>query len=223
MSNDIKIIAPNEENADASRDSLNENNSPNSNNFNDNEKLYFFKCGNATTESKFEYSLFQYYLKLGISRSLGMVFDFVNNSSGNLDGLTVPSKISVSFHKLKTIYKRNNWGERAKAYDFDNYNKDLIEAEKQREVEHREKLEEYRAKQEYIGAIASRNAAILLKMTNDKLVQMISSGETLRLEDLNSLGALAAKLADVGRNISSEALAVDQLLEVLESDEEDEE
>ena len=210
MSNDIKIIAP-----------LNENNSPNSNNFNDNEKLYFFKCGDATTESKFEYSLFQYYLKLGISRSLGMVFDFVN--SGNLVEGTVPSKISVSFHKLKTIYKRNNWGERAKAYDFDNYNKDLIEAEKQREVEHREKLEEYRAKQEYIGAIASRNAAILLKMTNDKLVQMITSGETLRVEDLNSLGALAAKLADVGRNISSEALAVDQLLEVLESDEEDEE
>lgn len=210
MSNDIKIIAP-----------LNENNSPNSNNFNDNEKLYLFKCGDATTESKFEYSLFQYYLKLGISRSLGMVFDFVN--SGNLVEGTVPSKISVSFHKLKTIYKRNNWGERAKAYDFDNYNKDLIEAEKQREVEHREKLEEYRAKQEYIGAIASRNAAILLKMTNDKLVQMISSGETLRVEDLNSLGALAAKLADVGRNISSEALAVDQLLEVLESDEEDEE
>ena len=192
-----------------------------------NVKSYLRCSGGAINESPIEFDLFQKYLNLGVTRSVSNLYNYLNvnidasssfGSSGSSG--TVPSGPRVSVQKLRKISELNNWQERALDYDHDNYTLELLEAEKSKEIEHKAKLEAYRAKQEFLGQLASRNAAMLLKLISNKVENILSEGEDLTLEQLKPLGDLAAKLAETGKNISSESLGVNELLELLDDPDE---
>lgn len=186
-----------------------------------NIKSYLRCSGGAINESPIEFDLFQKYLNLGVTRSVSNLYNYLNvniDASSSLG--TVPSGPRISVQKLRKISQLNNWQERALDYDHDNYTLELLEAEKSKEIEHKAKLEAYRAKQEFLGQLASRNAAMLLKLISNKVENILLEGEDLTLEQLKPLGDLAAKLAETGKNISSESLGVNELLELLDDPDE---
>ena len=235
MNSDLPNHQPNNENINDENTNNNDNlNLPQYSHSTIDRKSYLFRQGQAINESNFEFTLFQKYLRLGVTRSLNMLHSFVCSdiTVNSLDAKpfdishstdsagTVPQGPRVTLQRLRKISELNNWGERAADYDNDNYTLELLEAEKTREIEHKRKLEMYRAKQEFLGQLASRNAAMLLKLISNKVENILEQGEELSIDQLKPLGDLAARLAETGKNISSESLGVNELLELLEGDDE---
>ncbi len=80
-------------------------------------------------------------------------------------------------------------------------------------------LERYRQEQEAIGRQLSMNAAKIAQLANATLNTMLDNAENITVRDMPSMLNAAAKLADIGKQLQSTALGVDQLLVALEESE----
>jgi len=111
---------------------------------------------------------------------------------------------------------KNNWDLRAA--DYDRYQLQLMVAADNtaRAEEHKRKLEEYRMQQEFIGQSLSSDAAKIAALVSGTLNRMLEESTRIDVRDLPMLLNAANKAAEVGRNLQSSALGVDQLLTALE-------
>lgn len=159
----------------------------------------------APSESDKEFELFSCYCRLGGGRSLQYVSQITN----------------FSISKLQQVAKRNNW--LIRVGDFDRYqlSKKLNEAQDARHQKHLSRLEAYREQQEQIGHQLSLNAARIAYLADRKLTKLLDSEQDLDVRDLPSMLNAASKLAEVGKNLQSNALGVDQLLAAIEESEVD--
>jgi hypothetical protein len=128
---------------------------------------------------------------------------------------------NFSISKLQQVAKRNNW--LVRVGDFDRYqlSKKLNEAQDARHQKHLSRLEAYREQQEQIGHQLSLNAARIAYLADRKLTKLLDSEQDLDVRDLPSMLNAASKLAEVGKNLQSNALGVDQLLAAIEESEVD--
>jgi hypothetical protein len=81
---------------------------------------------------------------------------------------------------------------------------------------HKERLEDYRLQQEFLGRSLSSDAAKLAALVNSSLDSLLREGRNLDVRDIPAILNAANKAAEVGRNLQSSALGVDQLLTALE-------
>ena len=81
---------------------------------------------------------------------------------------------------------------------------------------HLRKLEKYREEQEALGQQLTLNAARIAFLANSTLSKMLDDDRELDTRDLPGMLNVAAKLADIGKNLQSTALGVDNLLVALE-------
>jgi hypothetical protein len=81
---------------------------------------------------------------------------------------------------------------------------------------HLRKLDKYREEQEALGQQLTLNAARIAFLANSTLSKMLDEDRELDARDLPGMLNVAAKLADVGKNLQSTALGVDNLLVALE-------
>lgn len=154
----------------------------------------------AINETEKEYLIFKSWLESGTGRSKTYISKVYN----------LPES---------TIYKiatKNNWDLRAS--DYDRHQLQIMAAAEntRRAVEHRRKLEEYRQQQEFIGRSLSSDAAKLAAIVGNTLDRFMSSDREIDIRDLPAVLNAANKAAEVGRNLQSSSLGVDQLLTALE-------
>jgi hypothetical protein len=108
----------------------------------------------------------------------------------------------------------HNWFERAKAYDVSL----LTGARKEREAEHRKKLEAY-SKRQLDLSVATLTAAIgLLKVANERLKSL--KPEEITPKTLASIYRAAAAVGVVSGNSEAQSLGVDDLAAMLENEDE---
>ena len=157
----------------------------------------------APTESDKEFELFGFYCRLGGGRNLQYVAQTTN----------------LSFSKVQQVAKRNNWTLRAADYDRYQLSRKITEAQNARHEQHLSRLEQYREQQEQIGQQLSLNAARIAYLADRKLTSLLDSEQNLDVRDLPSMLNAASKLAEVGKNLQSNALGVDQLLAAIEESE----
>ena len=81
---------------------------------------------------------------------------------------------------------------------------------------HKEKLEDYRSQQEFLGRCLTADAAKLAQLASRTLDEHLQSDRNLDMRDIPSILNSAAKIAEVGKNLQSGALGVEQLLVALE-------
>ena len=153
-------------------------------------------------ESEKEFLMFRNFVLLGGGRSIQYIAQIFN----------------ISITKLTKIAANNNWKQRAAIWDRDILAQQAAEATSARHQQHLAKLEAYRSEQEQLGKQLTLNAAKLATLANSKVTSMLENDEELDKRDLPLILNTAAKLAEVGRNIQSSALGVDQLLAALEDD-----
>lgn len=154
----------------------------------------------AKYESRKEYELFSVWLGLGRGRSnkyIALTFSY------------------TEAHICK-IAEKNNWGRRAADYDRYELQQRLKIEQEERAKIHKEKLEEYRSQQEFLGRSLSADAAKMAALVNRALTTMLASDRELDVRDIPGILNAANKAAEVGRNLQSSALGVDQLLTALE-------
>lgn len=164
------------------------------------EKSYLFRCGGAVNESEKEFNIFSFYLECGSGRSTNYVAATFN--------LQVP--------KITAISKKNYWAQRTKDYDIDMLAEKLKLEQDSRAIEHKKRLEEYRLQQEFLGRNLSANAAKLAALSQRTLDDYLSSERQIDIRDIPGILNSAAKIAEVGKNLQSGALGVEQLLVALE-------
>lgn len=165
------------------------------------EALSFRGCL-SRCESEKEFLMFRNFVLLGGGRSIQYIAQIFN----------------ISITKLTKIAANNNWKQRAAIWDRDILAQQAAEATSARHQQHLAKLEAYRSEQEQLGKQLTLNAAKLATLANSKVTSMLENDEELDKRDLPLILNTAAKLAEVGRNIQSSALGVDQLLAALEDD-----
>jgi hypothetical protein len=85
-----------------------------------------------------------------------------------------------------------------------------------RAIEHKKRLEAYRLQQEFLGRNLSANAAKLSALSQRTLDEYLEGGRSIDIRDIPSILNSAAKIAEVGKNLQSGALGVEQLLVALE-------
>lgn len=154
----------------------------------------------APCESDKEFELFKLYCMYGGGRSLQYI-STVSNAT-----LSVLNKLST----------KNNWKRRAEDYDRAELVKKIKQSQTSKHELHIKKLEKYREEQEALGQQLTLNAARIAFLANSALSKMIDEERTLDARDLPGMLNVAAKLADVGRNLQSSSLGVDNLLAALE-------
>lgn len=159
----------------------------------------------APTESDKEFELFSFYCRCGGGRTLQYISQTTN----------------FPFSKVQQVAKRNNWTLRAADYDRYQLSKKINEAQNARHEQHLSRLEQYREQQEQIGQQLSLNAARIAYLADRKLSSLLDSEQNLDVRDLPSMLNAASKLAEVGKNLQSNALGVDQLLAAIEESEVD--
>jgi hypothetical protein len=151
-------------------------------------------------ESEREFLIFKSWCEMGSGRSKLYIAKLYNLPESAIN------KIAV----------KNNWGERVAEYDRDQLHLMLQQEKNTRAIEHKRKLEEYRQQQEFIGRALSNDAAKLAAIVSNTLDRFINSERELDMRDLPGILNAANKAADIGRNLQSSALGVDQLLTALE-------
>jgi hypothetical protein len=154
----------------------------------------------AINETEKEYFIFKFWLDSGRGRSKQYTAKVYNLTEA-------------------TIYKianKNNW--ELRAADYDRYQlQQMTAAENSRRAQlHKQKLEEYRMQQEFIGRSLSADAAKLAALVGNTLDKFMSSDREIDIRDLPAVLNAANKAAEVGRNLQSSSLGVDQLLTALE-------
>ena len=117
---------------------------------------------------------------------------------------------------MLAISKKNYWAERASDYDIDMLQQKLRVEQDSRAIEHKKRLEAYRLQQEYLGRNLSANAAKLAALSQRTLDEYLQSERSVDIRDIPSILNSAAKIAEVGKNLQSGALGVEQLLVALE-------
>lgn len=105
------------------------------------------------------------------------------------------------------------------AYDSFMLERRVAESQDSRHSEHLAKLEQYRDEQEMLGRQMSILAAKLVISANRAVDKMLSSDSGMDVDDLAKNLTVASKLAEVGKNIQSTALGVDQLMNALDESE----
>lgn len=154
----------------------------------------------APFEVEKEYAVFKLWLESGSGRSKQYISKVYNYPESTIN------KIAL----------KNNWGQRAT--DFDCHQLQLMQAAEntRRAQEHKRKLEEYRLQQEFIGRSLSSDAAKLAAIVSSTLDKFMMSDREIDIRDLPAVLNAANKAAEVGRNLQSSSLGVDQLLTALE-------
>lgn len=174
---------------------------PNSSlNFRNNGKSYLIKSGGAISETQKEFQMFQFYLECGSGRST----------------LYIANVFNLSDSRINEIAKRNYWIERSSEYDRDMLAEKIKSEQNARAIEHKRKLEQYRETQEFLGRSLTNDAAKLAMIASRTLDEYISSERQIDMRDIPSILNSAAKIAEVGKNLQSGALGVEQLLVALE-------
>jgi hypothetical protein len=165
--------------------------------------IWEFRNGFAYNETQREYEIFRFYLLLGRARSTVYLMRIYNLTRTQYDKL----------------YHKNNWHERIEAYDRQTFLNACSEGEDTRRRLHEEKLEIYRSQQETIASQSASNSAKILHLIQRKLNKLfLDETENLTIDELVSTGNLAVKLAQLQKELGSQALAVDALLEAIEGD-----
>lgn len=164
------------------------------------DKSYFIRRGGAESESEKEFEIFKFYCSCGSGRSLPYLATIFN----------------LQETKLNYVAKKNNWATRVSDYDIDNLHEKLKLEQNARAEEHKKRLESYRLQQEFLGRNLSMNAAKLTALSQRTLDEYLDSNRSIDIRDLPSLLNSAAKIAEVGKNLQSGALGVEQLLVALE-------
>jgi hypothetical protein len=154
----------------------------------------------AVNESEKEFRYFQSFIELGSSRSIHYIAQLFNLQAST----------------IHNIYKKNNWKLRASDYDRHMLAKKIQLSQEARQQEHLQKLETYRAEQEMLGRQITINAGKIAQLANMTLNTMLENENAIPTRDLPAMLNAAAKLADVGKQLQSSALGVDQLLVALE-------
>jgi hypothetical protein len=159
-----------------------------------------FRSKLSPRESEKEYFIFKFWLDAGSGRSKQYTAKVYNLSE-------------ASVIKLST---KNNWVQRA--LDFDRHQLQIMQAAEntRRSQEHKRKLEEYRMQQEFIGRSLSSDAAKLAAIVSNTLDKFMLTDREIDIRDLPAVLNAANKAAEVGRNLQSSSLGVDQLLTALE-------
>lgn len=158
----------------------------------------------APNETDKEFELFKIYCMYGGGRSLQYI-STVSNAT--------PSALS----KLST---KNNWRRRVEDFDRAQLVNKLKQVQTSKHELHLRKLEVYREEQEALGKQLTLNAARIAFLANSTLSKMLDEERDLDTRDLPGMLNVAAKLADVGKNLQSASLGVDNLLVALEEAEE---
>lgn len=154
----------------------------------------------ATNETDREFELFKIYCMYGGGRSL----QYISNVS------------NITTSVLNRLSTKNNWKRRAEDYDRAELVKKMKQVQTSRHELHLRKLEKYREEQEALGQQLTLNAARIALIANSTLSKMLDDERELDARDLPGMLNVAAKLADVGKNLQSSALGVDNLLAALD-------
>jgi hypothetical protein len=161
----------------------------------------YMKCsGGATSETEREFEIFKFYLSCGSGRSTTYIANTFN----------------LQDNKVLAISKKNYWAERASDYDIDMLQQKLKLEQDSRAIEHKKRLEAYRLQQEFLGRNLSANAAKLAALSQRTLDEYLENDRSIDIRDIPSILNSAAKIAEVGKNLQSGALGVEQLLVALE-------
>lgn len=163
-------------------------------------KSYMKNGGGATSETDKEFELLKFYLSCGSGRSVTYIANTFN----------------LQDNKVLAISKKNYWAERASDYDIDMLQQKLKLEQDSRAIEHKKRLEAYRLQQEFLGRNLSANAAKLAALSQRTLDEYLENDRSIDIRDIPSILNSAAKIAEVGKNLQSGALGVEQLLVALE-------
>lgn len=143
---------------------------------------------------------------------------FCRNPGGrSMDYISRLSHIQPS--ALNRIAKKNSWKRRASDYDTAELAAKVKQAETSRHKDHIRRLDKYREEQEALGQQITSNAARIALLANSTLAKLLDEDTMLGVRDLPAMLNAAAKLAEVGKNLQSSALGVDNLLAALEEGE----
>lgn len=159
----------------------------------------------APNETDKEFELFRVYCLSGGGRSIQYISRITN--------VTPPT--------LTKIAQRNNWKRRTSDYDTAQLALKIKQSQNSKHQLHIKKLEQYREEQESLGKQITLNAARIAFITNSSLSKLIDQEHTLDVRDIPSMLNSAAKLAEVGKNLQSSALGVENLLAAIEEAEAD--
>ena len=154
----------------------------------------------AVNETDKEFELFKLYCMYGGGRSIQYISTISN----------IPPSV------LYKLSKHNNWKRRAEDYDRAELVKKMQQVQTSKHELHIRKLEKYREEQEALGQQLTLNAARIAFLANNTLSKMLDEDKDLDVRDLPGMLNVAAKLADVGKNLQSTSLGVDNLLTALE-------
>ena len=154
----------------------------------------------ARNESEKEFELYNFWMGLGRGRSIKYLAITYNLPESHID-------------KIAT---KNNWIRRGGDYDRFQLQERLKLEQDERAKIHKERLEDYRLQQEFLGRSLSSDAAKLAALVNSSLDSLLREGRNLDVRDIPAILNAANKAAEVGRNLQSSALGVDQLLTALE-------
>mgnify|MGYP006275064265 CR=1 FL=1 len=163
-------------------------------------KSFNIRQGGAINETQKEFELFQFYAGCGGGRSYTYLASIFN----------------LQESRIAQIAKKNNWAQRTSDYDRNELANKLQLEKDARAIEHKRKLEEYRAQQEFLGRALSHDAAKLAQLANRTLDEYLNSERAIDMRDIPSILNSAAKVAEVAKSLQSSALGVDQLLIALE-------
>jgi len=166
------------------------------------ENIWEYRNGFAYNETQREYEMLRFFLTLGRGRSVVYL--------SRIYSLSVPY--------IKKVSLKNNWLERIEAYDRQTLSNALSEENNTRRKIHEEKLEIYRSQQETIANQSADNASKILHLIQRKLDKIVNDTQDLTIDELVSTGSLAVKLSQLQKELGSQALAVDALLEAIETD-----
>ena len=163
-------------------------------------KSYLFRSGGALNESEKEFEIFAAY----------------RDSGGGRSHLYIATLFNYNENRILHIAKKNCWAQRVADFDREQLVNSLALEKDARAIEHKRKLEVYRSQQEFLGRALSADAAKLAQLASRTLNSYLENNREIDLRDLPALLNSAAKIADVGKNLQSGALGVEQLLVALE-------
>jgi hypothetical protein len=138
----------------------------------------------------------------------------MNSGGRSLQYVSAISNVTPSV--LNKLSVKHNWKRRAEDYDRAELVAKMKQVQTSKHELHLRKLDKYREKQEALGQQLTLNAARIAFLANSTLSKMLDEGRELDARDLPGMLNVAAKLADVGKNLQSAALGVDNLLVALE-------
>lgn len=154
----------------------------------------------AVNETDKEFEMFKIFCMYGGGRSLSYISTICN----------------ISINTLNRVATKNNWKRRSEDYDRAELVKKIQQSKTSKHELHIRKLEKYREEQEALGQQLTLNAARIAFIANSTLSKMLDDDRQLDARDLPGMLNVAAKLADVGKNLQSSSLGVDNLLAALE-------